>query len=369
MNQVIIRESKQKQWLQFQEPKEVISANCLEEVVPKFQLVNQLIQDHQLYGAGFISYEASSAFDQVLVTHQSSSFPLLWFGLYEKPKVINLPQYSFNKNYNLNWRFSLSQEEYKRAITSIKNYIAEGNTYQVNYTLRLKANFPGEPWQLFQQLILAQPANYAAYLELERYTICSASPELFFHLRGDKLITRPMKGTAMRGSSLSEDQAMAEWLFNSEKNRAENVMIVDMIRNDLGKIANFHSVRVTSLFDVEQYPTLWQMTSTIEAQTNANLTEILTALFPCASITGAPKKRTMEIIRELEKTPRNIYTGSLGFISPQGEVQFNVAIRTVLIDRERKQAEYGVGSGIVWDSLAEDEYRECQLKAKLLYSG
>ena len=368
MNQVIIRESKQKKWLQFKEPKEIISANCLEEVLPKLKLVNELIEKHQLYGAGFISYEASSAFDKVLVTHESSSFPLLWFGLYQQPKVIELPPYLLNNNYKLDWDCSVSKEEYNNAITRIKDYIACGDTYQVNYTLRLQADFAGEPWQLFQQLVQAQPADYAAYLELERFTICSASPELFFDLRGDRLISRPMKGTARRGYSLSQDKAIAQWLFNSEKNRAENVMIVDMIRNDLGKIAYLNSVRVASLFDVEKYPTLWQMTSTITAKTNRTLAEITTALFPCASITGAPKRRTMEIIRELENYPRNIYTGSIGFISPEGEAQFNVAIRTVLIDRDRKQAEYGIGSGIVWDSIAKDEYRECQLKAKVLYS-
>lgn len=175
-----------------------------------------------------------------------------------------------------------------------------------------------------------------------------------------------MKGTAARGLTLVADHAIAKELHFSEKNRAENVMIVDMIRNDIGRIANINTVKVPSLFNVEKYPTVWQMTSTVTAKTTASISEIMGALFPCASITGAPKARTMEIIQELENTPRRIYTGCIGFISPQRQAQFNVAIRTVLIDKENKQAEYGVGGGIVWDSVSSDEYQECQIKAQVL---
>jgi para-aminobenzoate synthetase/4-amino-4-deoxychorismate lyase len=175
-----------------------------------------------------------------------------------------------------------------------------------------------------------------------------------------------MKGTSARGRTLAEDTAAAQWLQHSEKNRAENVMIVDMIRNDMGRVADVGSVRVTSLFDVERYPTLWQMTSTVTSTTVASLSDIMTALFPCASITGAPKPRTMRIIRLLETTPRRIYTGCIGFVAPDRRAQFSVAIRTVLIDKATDQAEYGVGGGIVWDSVTSDEYVECQVKAKVL---
>jgi len=175
-----------------------------------------------------------------------------------------------------------------------------------------------------------------------------------------------MKGTAARGRTLEEDDAMAQWLHHSEKNRAENVMIVDMMRNDMGRIAETGSVCVRSLFDVERYPTLWQMTSTVIAITDAPFRDIMAALFPSASITGAPKPRTMQIIAELETTPRHIYTGCIGFITPGRRAQFNVAIRTVLINKDSGNAEYGVGGGIVWDSVSREEYLECQIKARVL---
>jgi para-aminobenzoate synthetase/4-amino-4-deoxychorismate lyase len=231
--------------------------------------------------------------------------------------------------------------------------------------MRLQAHFNSSTWEFFLHLAQTQN-NHAAYIDTGRYVICSASPELFFQLDGETITGRPMKGTVKRGRTTVEDQARAEWLKNSEKNRAENVMIVDMIRNDLGRIAKIGSVRVPELFHTERYPTLWQMTSTVTAQTSASLTRIFGALFPCASITGAPKVSTMRIINELETTPRNIYTGSIGYISPNRRAAFNVAIRTALIDRQTSKAEYGIGGGIVWDSTSGDEYSEALLKARLL---
>ncbi|HOW76910.1 MAG TPA: bifunctional anthranilate synthase component I family protein/class IV aminotransferase [Candidatus Competibacteraceae bacterium] len=199
-----------------------------------------------------------------------------------------------------------------------------------------------------------------------RFVIGSASPELFFQLDGERLTAKPMKGTAPRGRTLAEDTAQIASLRQSEKNRAENLMIVDMIRNDLGRVAQIGSVAVPQLFAVERYPTLLQMTSTVTARTQASVAEILTQMFPCASITGAPKVRTMQIIRELEPYPRGVYTGAIGLIGPDRQAQFSVAIRTVLIDQHRQQARYGVGSGLVWDSDAADEYAECRLKARVL---
>jgi para-aminobenzoate synthetase/4-amino-4-deoxychorismate lyase len=219
---------------------------------------------------------------------------------------------------------------------------------------------------LFRRLAQSQGYGYPAYINTGEYEICSASPELFFSIDGERIVTRPMKGTARRGRLVQQDREMAGWLQNSEKNRAENLMIVDMIRNDLGKIAKTGSVRVDRLFDIEKYPTLWQMTSSVSAQSAATITEIIAALFPCASITGAPKANTMKIISELESTPRNVYTGSIGYIGPNRKAQFNVAIRTVLIDRKHSVAEYGVGGGIVWDSGKADEYEECKVKARVL---
>lgn len=364
MNQIVIHDARQKQWLKFTQPTYVITTHSLTEVIAKLQWVNELVRQHNMYAVGFISYEAAAAFDEALVTHKTS-FPLLWFGLYEQSEEITLPTPSI-QNYNLNWSPTVTKTQYDRAITRIKQYISCGDTYQVNYTTRLQADFTGDGWEYFLQLSSAQQANYGAYIELDDWAICSASPELFFTWDGKRIVTRPMKGTSARGLTMKGDRYMAQWLQNSPKNRAENVMIVDMIRNDLAKIADLHSVGVPSLFDVEQYPTLWQMTSTVTANTKASLTEIMAALFPCASITGAPKPRTMEIIRSLEKTPRNIYTGTIGLITPHNYAQFNVAIRTVLIDKQIKKAEYGVGGGIVWDSVSASEYEECQIKARVL---
>ncbi len=365
-NQLVIHNAKLKHWLSFQNPDEIIRADTIDQVVPKLQIINDLIDKHQMYGAGFMSYEASPAFDSVFETNSPCSFPLLWFGLYRKPEIIELPKPALPHEYQLNWTPSVSEAEYHQAISQIKKYIALGETYQVNYTLRLNAPFTGDTWELFLKLVQAQKADYGAYVDIDNFAICSASPELFFHLDGNLLTSRPMKGTAARGLTLVADHDIANQLHFSEKNRAENVMIVDMIRNDIGRIANINTVKVPSLFNVEKYPTVWQMTSTVTATTTVSINEIMAALFPCASITGAPKARTMQIIQELENTPRRIYTGCIGFISPQRQAQFNVAIRTVLIDKKNSQAEYGVGGGIVWDSVSSEEYQECQIKAQVL---
>jgi para-aminobenzoate synthetase/4-amino-4-deoxychorismate lyase len=231
--------------------------------------------------------------------------------------------------------------------------------------MRLAADFGIDPGEFFFHI--AQRQNkYAAYVDTGRHVICSASPELFFDLDGDIISGRPMKGTSKRGRTKAEDKVQEKWLRGDLKNRAENVMIVDMIRNDVGRIAAAGSVHVPELYTIEKYPTLFQMTSTVRGKTSASLTEIFSALYPCASITGTPKVSTMNIIAELETTPRKIYTGSIGFISPERKAQFNVAIRTALIDRQTGQAEYGVGGGVVWDSSGDDEYNEALLKARVL---
>ncbi len=320
-----------------------------------------------MYAAGFLSYEAAPAFDAVFRVHEENAFPLAWFGLYERPEVTeSLPPSQGATSAMGELIPSVSREAYENAIRRIREYIAAGDTYQINYTFRLRAAFSGDTWHFFRELIRAQQAEHGAYLDTGRYVICSASPELFFHLEGDCLTARPMKGTAPRGLMLDDDRRQAEWLHASEKNRAENVMILDMIRNDMGRIAAPGSVEVHDMFKVERYPTLWQMTSTAVSKTDVPVGEILRSLFPCASITGAPKPRAVEIINELETTPRRIYTGCIGFMEPSRRARFNVAIRTVLIDREAGQAEYGIGGGIVWDSNSDDEYAECMLKARIL---
>jgi para-aminobenzoate synthetase / 4-amino-4-deoxychorismate lyase len=367
--QAVIHNAQEKQWLHFRNVRQIITANTVDEVVPVLHTVERMVNEQGFYAAGFIGYEASPAFDPSFSVRSlpSSSFPLVWFGLYTVPEIIEFSDVPlFSSKISAHWNPSIDRLVYNEAISRIKDYIARGETYQVNYTYRLHAPFSGDPWLLFLRIIQAQQAEYGAYLDTGRFAVCSASPELFFHLNGSGLLARPMKGTASRGRTLSEDKARADWLYNSEKNRAENIMIVDMIRNDLGRIAETGSVKVRRLFDIERYPTVWQMTSTVTAESSASVCEILSALFPCASITGAPKTNTTGIIASLESTPRNIYTGCIGFVTPERKAQFNVAIRTVLVDRELKLAEYGVGGGIVWDSSSDEEYEECRTKSQVL---
>ncbi len=365
--EVILFDRSMDAWLLFQNPLEIVSANSLSEVKEKLERVENLTQQQGFHAAGFISYEASPAFDNALRVNSNNQFPLLWFAIYEAAIPVTFTETEAAEVKSESpWTPAITQSEYDRAIDCIKNHIAEGDTYQVNYTFKLHKGMDDNGFRLFMDLAQSQGSGYPAYINTGEYEICSVSPELFFSMDGDRIITRPMKGTAPRGRSIKEDREKAEWLQKSEKNRAENLMIVDMIRNDLGKVAQTGSVQVDHLFDVEKYPTVWQMTSTVSAKSVATISEIITALFPCASITGAPKAHTMKIISELESSPRNIYTGSIGYIRPDRKIQFNVAIRTILIDRKHSTAEYGVGGGIVWDSGKADEYEECKVKARVL---
>jgi para-aminobenzoate synthetase / 4-amino-4-deoxychorismate lyase len=361
-NEILLKENGK--WLHFTEPRQIIAAQNPEDVLPALREIERLTQVEGWYATGFLSYEAASALDPALHTKPGAGFPYLWLGLYPKPRIVELPSPKRPKGI-LNWQPSINRANYNAAIAKIKEHIAEGWTYQVNYTMRLQTDLTGSAWDFFLHLAGNQN-HYAAYIDTGRFVVCSASPELFFRLDGDAITCRPMKGTAKRGRTTLEDIERSEWLQSSAKNQAENVMIVDMIRNDLGRIAKIGSVQVPQLFETQRYPTLWQMTSTVTAKTSASLSEIFTALFPCASITGAPKVSTMKIITELENTERKIYTGSIGYIAPQRKANFNVAIRTALIDLEKQSAEYGVGGGVVWDSTSADEYDEALLKARVL---
>ncbi|MBN2338382.1 MAG: aminodeoxychorismate synthase component I [Acidobacteria bacterium] len=367
LNCVILREAARGTWLRFGPPVRILTARRTGEVVPALEEVGRLVREDGVHAAGFVAYEAAPAFDPALAAHPArGSFPLLWFGLYREPVEIALPEPDFGACALGPLRPGVSRELYAAAIARIHDYIRCGDTYQVNYTLRLRGSFRGDPWNLFLSMVRAQPAGYGAYIDTGRGVVCSASPELFFRTAGGALTAKPMKGTAGRGRTTLEDRRQAEWLHRSEKNRAENLMIVDMIRNDLGRVARTGSVRVPALFEIERHPTLWQMTSTVTAECDRPPVEIFRALFPCASITGAPKIRTSAIIRELEPEARGVYTGSIGYLSPGGGAQFNVAIRTALVDRERRCVEYGAGGGIVADSAAGDEYGEALLKARVL---
>jgi para-aminobenzoate synthetase / 4-amino-4-deoxychorismate lyase len=325
--------------------------------------VERAVEERGLRAVGFLTYEAGGAFG--LPVRSGSGLPLLWFGLHAAVEEVGPPELT-GPGSSVEWAPALDLGAYSRAVRRIQDHIAAGDTYQVNFTFPLRGRLADDPWDLFAAGAAVQRAAHAAYLDLGRLVVASLSPELFFRLDGDRLNTRPMKGTAARGPTPARDDGQAEWLRGSEKNRAENLMIVDMVRNDLGRVASVGSVLTRSLFDVERYPTLLQMTSSVEARSAAPLAAIVAALFPCASVTGAPKHRTMELIADLEPEPRGLYTGAVGFLSPGRRASFAVAIRTVVVDREAGDARYGVGSGIVADSVAEEEYAECLLKARVL---
>lgn len=361
----VVYDAVQGRWLQFHRPEEEFVARRPGEVLDLLAAVERGVEDQGLAAAGFVAYEAAPAMDAALAVRAAGDFPLAWFGLYRRAEPIDLPPPPAAP-LALDWAASIDENEYARAIARIRQYIAAGDTYQVNYSYRLTARFDGDPWGLFLDLVAAQGCGQAAYIEAGDWAIASASPELFFRRQGSQLWSRPMKGTAARGLSQAEDLRQAAWLRASEKNRAENVMIVDMVRNDVGSIARPGTVSVARLFEIEKYPSLWQMTSTVSGTTEVGLAGLFRAMFPAASITGAPKARTTEIIAELETTPRRIYTGSIGFVTPGRVAQFNVAIRTVLVDRRAGGAEYGVGGGIVWDSQAGAEWQECRTKARVL---
>lgn len=347
-------------------PSKIIVAHQLDEVCPALRAV-QRATEAGFYAAGYVSYEAAPAFDRAFAVNDGAKMPLLWFGIFEEPKNLMIPhrENSFQLG---KWQPVTPRDEYDEAIATVRAAIARGVTYQVNYATRLRTEFVGDDFAFYRRLCAAQQPAYCAYLNLGRYRVLSASPELFFHWRDGQICTKPMKGTIRRGRWRAEDEALAAWLAASEKNRAENVMIVDLLRNDLGRIAEVGSVRVPHLFEIERYPTLFQMTSTVTATTRPNLSleELFRAIFPGGSITGAPKISTMQLIAELENTPREVYCGAIGFITPQQEALFNIAIRTVCLDISRGVAEYGVGGGITYDSTAEDEYAEVLTKAALL---
>jgi para-aminobenzoate synthetase/4-amino-4-deoxychorismate lyase len=333
-----------------------------------------------LWAGGYVAYEGAPGLDPALAVRARDAadpfaeLPLAWFGLFHRREeaAALVPPAAPPPSGPSPWRPSVDRAAYDAAIGRIRSLIADGETYQVNHTLRLRGRVVGDPRGLYRDLALAQRGAFAAYLDLGRYRVLSASPELFFRLDGERIATRPMKGTAPRGRWLAEDEEAAARLVASRKDRAENAMIVDLVRNDLGRIARPGSVRVSRLFEPERYETLWQLTSAIEAELEPGMpvVDVFRALFPSGSVTGAPKVRTMRVIADLEDSPRGVYCGAIGFLAPPGSgeprASFNVAIRTVALDPGSGTAEYGVGGGITFDSSAEGEYAEVVAKARVL---
>ena len=352
----------------FQRPENILVANRPAEVLSVLREIQRAV-DKGMCAAGFLTYEASSGIDAAMRTHSGYDLPmpLAWFGIFRSADEFRIPADSKVSAFLVGeWKPSISAAQHADAVGRIKRYLKSGDTYQVNFTFRLRASFQGDPWGLFCRIQRNQRSQYASFIETDRFAICSVSPELFFSLDGDTLSSKPMKGTSKRGLTSVLDRELKDRLRSSAKEMAENVMIVDMVRNDMGRIALPGTVMASHLFEVEQYQTVLQMVSTVSCRTSSGLPEIMRALFPCASITGAPKIRTMQIIRDLEHEPRGIYTGCIGYVLPGRRTQFNVAIRTVLVDKQAGTAEYGVGGGVVWDSNPVREYQECAVKSDVL---
>ncbi|AGA64574.1 Para-aminobenzoate synthase, aminase component [Liberibacter crescens BT-1] len=360
--------------LLFTEPKEIICARNEEDLWKAFSY----LEEARLAGkwlAGYISYEAGFLFEKRLkpLASFNRKTPLLCFGIFDKPVFQNYNQQllkyskevlteSFLKDLHVTWSFDVYQKKFQQFHQSLQR----GDSFQGNLTMPITASWTGDPLAVFFSLINYQPVPYGAFIAMEEPLILSRSPELFFRIDNNLQIeTRPMKGTMPRGKTISEDQEIIENLRTDVKNLAENRMIVDLLRNDISRISLEETLQTPDLFKIETYTTVHQMVSSVRGQLKKNLSikDIFSALFPCGSVTGVPKIRTMELLHGIEEEPRDVYCGAIGFISPQNTMCFSVAIRTLSLFRQNK-AVLNVGSGIVYDSNAWQEYQECLLKAR-----
>ena len=352
----------------FTQPIKELKTRDLAEVVDLLAQVESY-QEQGYYVVGYVSYEAAPAFEEKLAVHKSPLLGeyLLYFTVHDRVEISPIPLTYDDIDLPSNWQEVTSEADYEKAIAQIHHHLRQGDTYQVNYTVQLKQDLSANPFDIYNRMVVEQEAGYNAYIEHDEMAVISMSPELFFEQNDRELTTRPMKGTTQRGVTDQEDLAQASWLEQDPKNRSENMMIVDLLRNDMNRISEVGSERVERLCQVEQYSTVWQMTSTIKShlREDVDLVAIFRSLFPCGSITGAPKIATMEIIKDLEPQPRGVYCGTIGLLLPNGRRIFNVAIRTIQLHLGK--AIYGVGGGITWDSTWESEYREVHQKAAVLY--
>lgn len=348
----------------FRDPIEVCNAWSLTEVVPALDRVVRRTAEGK-FAVGFVAYDAAPAFDRAFQVRAGYEGPLVWFGIFDGPTADVIPQ-GADVDRGRVWS-TVDAAEHARAVATIIGGIGRGDYYQVNYTARVRTSGIADPLSVYERLAQAQGPSYSAFIDTGELSILSASPELFFRRDGSQIETRPMKGTATRGRWPADDDAAAERLKSSEKERAENVMIVDLLRNDLGRISVVGSVEVPSLFDVERYPTVWQMTSSVKSQIadSTTVSSIFKALFPCGSVTGAPKIAASQAIAELESGPRGVYCGAVGIVKPGGDCVFNVAIRTVVVNRDGT-AVYGAGGGITSDSTPAQEFAELVAKTAVL---
>ena len=365
MFDALIYDSDEEAWLRFTGASSVYIAKTNDDVAAVLDIIEAASAKGK-YAVGYVSFEAASAFDSALVHHPSGSLPLAAFAIFDQAEETLPGTMSEPFSELLDLAPVIDESDFFESIQQIKAYLRSGDSYQVNFTHQLKGNTTASPPSIFSFLCRAQPSPYSAFIETDDYAICSVSPELFFEVNGASVRTEPMKGTRPRGRFPEEDAGFRSDLVGSEKDRAENLMIVDMVRNDLGKIAVAGSVCAEELFSIKRFPTVWQQVSSISAKTDASLGELFSALFPCASVTGAPKARAMGIIRELETEARGVYTGAIGLVKPGRRARFSVAIRTLTLDKHNDIANYGAGGGIVWDSDPDEEWQESLTKAKIL---
>jgi len=350
--------------LLFKKPISIIAASDSASLKACFAEMERALESGY-YLAGFLSYEAGYIFEPCLEQKRNYDFPLCYMGVYRSPEhSLPQPATSCNSATLTNLRLNISQERYFANIAAIRDYIARGDVYQITYCIKFLFDFFGSSWDLYCSLLKEQPVPYPAYIETAAFNILSLSPEKFLKKSSGSIVTKPMKGTWPRGGTFVSDLIERMRFGRDEKNRAENVMIADLLRNDLGRVG--HHVRAPRLFEVRGYKTLFQMTSTVTASLPEGilLYQLFSALFPSGSVTGAPKIRAMEIIRQLEMEERRIYTGAIGYVTPRKDLFFNIPIRTLLI--RSGQGEMGVGGGIVWDSTARGEWNEGLLKARFV---
>lgn len=353
----------------FTSPREIITAESAAELQSVFDKIGRL-QSEGMYLAGYIAYDAGLALDKPLTSRHKPDIPLVWLGVYESVQLVEREDADLGDGDEVELisseRLNVTESEYLHNIARVKEYIGAGDVYQVNYTCKLLFDNAGTASGLFARLRAAHPVCHSAFINAGEFQVISLSPELFLRNTSGVIRTRPMKGTIKRGLSYTDDLEHARALKMDEKGRAENVMIVDLMRNDLGRISRSGSVRVPKLFEIERYRSLLQMTSEVEGTLRDGVgpAEVFASTFPPGSVTGAPKLRAVEIIDELESSPRGIYCGSIGMFEPDGNFLLNVAIRTIV--QRGRQCEMGIGSGIVADSNPRSEFAETLLKSSFL---
>ncbi|OIO33638.1 MAG: hypothetical protein AUJ70_02900 [Candidatus Omnitrophica bacterium CG1_02_40_15] len=354
----------EKKPLLFQDPEFIISCFNPASFIACFRDIENALK-RGYYLAGFLSYEAGYYFEERLREDKTHDFPLIYLGAYKKPTRYKICR-AFKPFQNTieNIQLNITQDDYSSNIQAIRDYIAQGEVYQITYCIKLLFKFCGDPFSLYNLLLKEQPVPYPAYIETGKFHILSCSPEMFIKKEFTHAVTKPMKGTWRRGDNMISDIAARLRFQYDFKNRAENVMIADLLRNDLGRVGR--GIEAPKLFEVAKYKTLFQMTSTVTGHVGKDIPiyELFASLFPSGSVTGAPKIRAMQIIKELEREERKIYTGAIGYITPGRDIFFNIPIRTLLI--REGIGEMGIGGGIVWDSTPQGEWDEGMLKAKFL---